>query len=67
MNRTAAEAADALNVPLPYLAKLLEAGELKLASPGVIDGESLKSFKTRRDAMRAAALDELLAADADLL
>ena len=61
---TKQQAADVLNVPLPYLLILLKAGAITCDSTDRqrrVTAESLFEFKRSRDAQRASALDKLAA------
>jgi excisionase family DNA binding protein len=61
---TTQEAADLLNVSRPYLIKQIEAGEIphhKIGRHRRIRFNDLIAYKTRVDADRAQAIDELVA------
>lgn len=59
---TTQEAADLLNVPEPYLVKLLEDGELAFKTAGTlrhINSKDLLRYKQKRDKKRHEILDKL--------
>lgn len=65
---TTQEAADCLNVSRPYLIKLLENGEiphLKTGRHRKVKASELFAYKQKRDGIRASALSELAALDAE--
>ena len=67
---TTQQAADLLNVSRPSLVQLLEAGALAFEKVGrhrLIKADDLFRYQAERDAKRAAVLEELFAADADLI
>jgi len=56
------EAAETLNVPLPYLAELIESGELnavKIGSSVCLSSATVRRYKDASMKRRKAALDEL--------
>jgi excisionase family DNA binding protein len=67
---TTQQAADLLNVSRPHLIKLLEEGAMDFNLVGRhrrINAEEVFAYKTKRDAERSDALDELLASDSELI
>ena len=59
---TTQQAADILNVPRPYLSKLLKDGEIPYVSSGSgqrVTRKDLMVYKKKRDALRAKVLDDL--------
>ncbi len=59
---TTREAAELLNVPRPYLIKLLEEGKIPHTKVGLhqyIRREDVMIYKKQRDTMRSKVLDEL--------
>jgi excisionase family DNA binding protein len=67
---TTQQAADILNVSRPYLISLIDKKEIPCQMTGRhrrIKAEDLFSYKKKRDATRATALDVLLETDAELL
>lgn len=68
---TTQQAADLLNVSRPHLIKLLEEDRVMdfttVGRHRRLKAEEVFAYKAKRDMERAAALDELIAGDADLL
>lgn len=67
---TTQQAADVLNVSLPYLLGLLKTGTISYDLVGrhrCVRAENLFEFKNSRDAERASALDKLAKIDTDFI
>ena len=66
---TTQQAAGILNVPHPYLIKLLETGKLPFTKTGRhrrIEAKDVFAFKRHRDAERDKRLDQIIGMDQDL-